>query len=221
MKVPNTLNRSSLGFPFGPLGVPSPSAGRAHSTVSFLCLILLGFVLQSEAKAARIPYPVSAFTLTNLNADGTAVSPDGGISVILTGGNNGSGLAGMTNLLVLATGPGIISFSYSYSSLDTPAFDWAGYVVGGVFSQLADTDGESGTASFPVASGDQFGFRVGTFDNTSEPGVFTVSGFSTQTSAPSTVPEPAHLGLWSAFFLLILIVLEMHKNIFRVPEKNS
>ncbi|MCU1237531.1 MAG: hypothetical protein JWP63_5498, partial [Candidatus Solibacter sp.] len=117
---------------------------------------------------------------------------DGGLSVTLTGGNNGSGLTGFTDLSATATQAGLIAFQYMYASLDLPGFDWAGYFVGALFTQLADTDGDSGTASFPVALGDTFGFRVVTFDNTQEPGVFTVSDFS------SDVPEPCSLPLVAA-----------------------
>jgi hypothetical protein len=147
------------------------------------------------ARAAGIPYTMNAFGLINNNADGFAISPDGGLSVILTGGNNGSGLTGTTDLVTTANASGIIAFSYMYSSVDMPGFDWAGYLIGNLFTQLADTDGQAGTASFTVSAGDIFGFRVETFDNTQEPGVFTIDGFSV---AADAAPEPATLPLAAA-----------------------
>jgi hypothetical protein len=63
-----------------------------------------------------------------------------------------------------------------------------GYLIDGVFTQLADTSGESGFASFSVTFGETFGFRVATVDNQGEPGILTVSDFSAP--APSAVPEP-------------------------------
>src|SRR5262249_20197159 len=145
------------------------------STWSWVLLLLVHMVPGPPAgRAASIPYALNAFALFNNNADGSAISPDGGLSVILTGGNNGSGLTGTTDLVTTANASGVIAFSYMYSSLDTPGFDWAGYLIGNLFTQLADTDGQAGTASFTVSTGDIFGFRVETFDNTQEPGVFAI-----------------------------------------------
>jgi hypothetical protein len=207
---------STQRFPL-PSRMGSASAGqRIRLTVSALGIMLIALGMQSEARAASISYPLSAFTLLNSNSDGTALSPDGGISVILTGGNNGSGLTGTTDLLASATRAGTIAFTYTYSSLDEPRFDWAGYLVGDLFTRLADTNGQSGTAAFTVASGDTFGFRTATFDNTQEPGVFTISNF---VAGASSVPEPATLGLGSVLALFILRAIERRRSISAVPEK--
>jgi|SRR5579884_597791 len=144
-------------------------------------------------------YAVDQFTLTNTNADGTAISPDGGLSLIITGGNNGSGLAGTTDFLTTVQQSGLITFAYGYSSCsptflcDDPGFDYAGYILGPNFMQLTDTDGDSGTVSVAVAAGQSFGFRVGTVDNGGEPGILTVSNFSA--SQVDSAPEPGTLGL--------------------------
>jgi hypothetical protein len=164
--------------------------GRAR--LLLLSVLMASSAIVPQAKAASIPYPLSDFVLTNSNADGTAVSPDGGISVILTGGNNGTGLSGTTDLLAIATGPGSIQFQYTYFSLDDPTFDRAGYLIGDQFTPLADTNGQFGTALFLVVGGDSFGFRVATDDNTGEPGVFTISDFAVDSTA---APEPATLPL--------------------------
>jgi hypothetical protein len=176
---------------------------------------MAGAALVPQAKAASIPYPLSDFVLTNLNADGTAVSLDGGISVILTGGNNGSGLSGTTDLLAIATGPGPIEFQYTYSSVDDPTFDWAGYLVGDQFSRLADTNGQFGSASFLVMGGDIFGFRVVTDDNTQEPGVFTISDFRVDSTA---VPEPATLPLVLAAAMAIAVGIRRGRYLKRSQE---
>jgi hypothetical protein len=57
---------------------------------------------------------------------------------------------------------------------------------------LADSDGQSGTIAVPVSSGQIFGWRVATFDNTFEPGVITLSGFSAPAGG-APIPEP---GSW-------------------------
>lgn len=193
------------------------AAGKwGRSRLLLLSVLMAGAALEPQAKAASIPYPLSFFVLTNSNADGTAVSPDGGISVILTGGNNGSGLSGTTDLVATATGPGSIQFQYTYSSVDDPGFDWAGYLIGQQFTNLADTGGQFGIAMFSVIGGDTFGFRVGTFDNTNEPGVFTISDFNVG-STPA--PEPATQPLVLAAAMAMAAGMRRERYLHRSREK--
>lgn len=131
-------------------------------------------------------YALQNFTLVNNNADGSTDMAGLGIKLLLLGGNNGSGLPGTTDLTIRSGGSGFVSFDFQYLSFDSPLFDWAGYLVNGVFVPLADTDGEFGHASFGVSAGDVFGFRVGTADNTFYPGELYVSNFT----APVHTPEP-------------------------------
>jgi len=138
--------------------------------------------------------PQSAFTLTNTNADGSVNVSAG--SVILTGGNNLSLEPGTTDYVATATSSGLVNFDWSYSSLDSPGFDFAGYLLAGNFVSLADTDGENGTGTFSVVTGESFGFRVGTADNSGEPGVLTVNAVT------SSVPEP---GTGSLLFVVFVI----------------
>jgi hypothetical protein len=151
------------------------------------------FGLTPEAHAGSITAFSLQFTLTNTNADGSVQVSGDGLSVALTGGNNGSGLPGTTDFLTSALADGVVNFAFSYASLDTPTFDFAGYLLGSTFVQLADTDGEFGNATFPVTLGESFGFRVGTVDNEGEPGILTVSNFSAPGSA--AIPEPGTLPL--------------------------
>jgi len=130
--------------------------------------------------------------LTNTNADGTVSTPGAGVSAILTGGNNGTGLPGTTDLTIVPAVLGMLHFDYSYTSLDGPGFDWAGYLLGQTSVELVDTDGQSGSATIAVNPGERFGFRVGTMDNTGEPGILTISSFSAP-AAGAEVPEPATL----------------------------
>lgn len=207
----------------GPISIPSLSGfafrePRGRSALWLFWILMAGVALQPQAEAASIPCPLDVFTLVNSNSDGTAVSPDGGVSVILTGGNNGSGLAGTTDLLAMAVGAGTIEFQYTYSSVDAPGFDWAGYLIGDQFTQLADTNGQFGTATFSVAGGDTFGFRVGTFDNTTEPGVFAISDFSTPASS---VPEPSAWRLVLATAVAMAVGVGRRRNIQRIQEKRQ
>jgi hypothetical protein len=170
---------------------------RSHCILALCFTLAAGLALAPSAKAAFVgDYALSHFTLTNMNADGSVLTPDSGLSIILTGGNNGSGLSGTTDLVGAATGTGVVQFHYSYSSLDFPGVDFAGFLAGGAFSQLASADGQSGNAMFTVSAGQSFGFRVATQDNTGEPGILTISNFTAPFgSGPAAVPEPGTASL--------------------------
>jgi hypothetical protein len=158
-----------------------------------------GVIMTPQARADFIAdYAIGNWTFINTNADGSVITPDLGLSIALTGGNNGTGMAGTTDFLINSPGVGLVHFQWSYSSLDSTfavcgfnsnlPCDNAGYLLGGVFTQLADdTNQISGITSFTVKSGESFGFQVGTVDNQGEPGVLTVSNFN---APASSVPEP-------------------------------
>lgn len=194
------------------------TAHRYGTSRLLLLLLLAGAILVPQAKAGLIPYQLSLFALVNTNADGTAVSPDGGKSVILTGGNNGTGLSGTTDLTTTATATGLIEFQYIYASLDDPMFDRGGFLVAGVFTPVADTDGQFGTTSFFVMTGDIFGFRVETDDNTQEPGVFTISEFNVNSTA---APEPATLPLVLLAAITMLIAFRRRRYLTRNQENRQ
>jgi hypothetical protein len=132
----------------------------------------------------------SSWTVSS-TSDGFAFTPDD-ITVEMIGGNDGSGLPGTTTALVTAPAAGTVQFDYTYNSLDVPDADTAGYVLNGSFNQFATTDGQTGTITFSVNSGDSFGFEVWTMDNLGEPGILQVTNFNAPDGASSngSVPEP-------------------------------
>jgi hypothetical protein len=148
------------------------------------------FALAFQAHAGPVTVFSLPFTFTNVNADGSALVTNAGLTLQLTGGNNGSGLEGTTDLTTSAPAPGTVSFHFAYSSLDIPGFDFAGYLLGGAFTQFADTDGQVGDIAFAVSLGQIYGFRIDTPDNQGEPGIVTISNFS---GPGSSVPEPGTL----------------------------
>ena len=169
---------------------------RRQSPFALLLVAVFTLLLTSPVHASFIDaYAFSNFTTTNFQADGGAVTWDGGLSVIITGGNLGDGSEGTTDWLMQSVATGTVSFDFYYASLDFPGMDYAGYLVDGNFEPLGNVDGTTGSGSFDVVLGDLFGFRVGTLDNTGEPGVLTVSNFSgPEPSGPGggdpPVPEP-------------------------------
>jgi hypothetical protein len=180
--------------------------GLAKQPSAFALCAALGLflVLPSPAKADFIDYyAVNNFTLTNVDyfgfaagTNGSVMSPDGGASAVLTGGDSGTGLGGETDWLIQAPASGSVRFNWSYASIDTPGADWAGYEVvhntSTTFTQLADTNGQFGVLrTFSVSAGDSFGFVVVTKDNTFGPGILTISNFSAPPGGISSVPEPS------------------------------
>lgn len=178
----------------------SPTCAVPPARVVLLALILIAACAPAHAGFIG-EYALSNFTLTNTNADGTAfVSPDGS-TLTLIGPNTGSGIPGTTDLTTVAKGTGLVQFQYSFSTLDIwdPSdpfgmpFDWAGYLINANFVELANQDGQSGTASFAVTLGQTFGFRAASEDNIGEPGILTISNFTAPVDG-AAIPEP---GTWS------------------------
>ncbi len=173
-----------------------------HRSALHLCgALAIGLLFSHHADAAFVgSYALNNFTLKDTSTcgldtpTGSATTPDNGLSVILTGSDSGSGCPGTTDLTAAAAAAGMVHFQYSYSSTDLPGADIAGYLLGNVFTQLADTTGQTGNASFTVASGQRFGFRI-VQDNQGGPGVLTVAGFTAPTGSGPTVPEPGTLSL--------------------------
>lgn len=177
------------------------------------------FFLMAPASAGSFTasYDLSNWTLTNTNADGSVMTPDAGLTLVVTGGNNGSGLPGITDFVINAPAAGLVQFNWSYTSLDstTPVCgnfgnlpcDDGGYLAGGVYTELADdttwmTLG-SGAVSFAVTSGESFGFQVDTADNGGEPGILTLTDFSApvNTDAPEPGTVSVVLGLGATMAL--------------------
>src|SRR5260370_13313880 len=163
---------------------------RAMSALLFRALAFM-VVSPTSGRAGLIgAYDLSLWTLTNASADGFVTPTAAGVDI--TGGNTGSGNPGTTDFQILSAGTGLVSFSFMYTSLDEPTFDYAGYLLGPNFFPVADTSGTSGSQSFSVTLGEKFGFRVGTVDNQGEPGVLSISNFNAPISTVSTgAPEPA------------------------------
>jgi hypothetical protein len=170
-------------------------AGR-RPRFSLLWALAICFGLAFQAHATTI-YSSLQFTLYNptgcgvMDNCGSATVTSG--NLVFSGEQTGSGEYGETDLLATAPGTGTVSFSWSFGTLNSPGEQIAGDLVApAMFTQLADTNLESGSASFAVTAGQSFGFVIRTSDNEGEPGTLTISNFS----APgSSAPEPGTLPL--------------------------
>jgi hypothetical protein len=166
--------------------------GRARTSalLMFSCVLLLAGVPREAKADGFIGYYAPAnFALANMGGflpNGSASSPDS-MTLILTGTNDGSGLPGTTDLTIAAEGAGLLQFSYVFTTLDDPGFEYSGYLIAGAFFPLADTGGESGSVVVPVSSGEIIGFSVGSVDDTGGAGVLTVTDFDAPVPEPGTM----------------------------------
>jgi hypothetical protein len=170
--------------------------------------VVLSLVFAPSARASTVfDFDGYSFTLTNgdliggiSGTDGSVKSPDG-LSIVLAGGNHGTGFAGFTDLVTQAPVAGLVSFQFSFfrPAGNPPAVDFAEYLLGNTaplpFVALSDT---GGSASFNVTAGELFGFSVET-DNQGGAPVLTISNFSAP-AATAPVPEP------NATFMILMFV---------------
>jgi hypothetical protein len=190
--------------------------GRGSSFWLVCAAMALGSVLAPQARADFIGYYDFNNWTQASTSDGFAFTADN-ITVEMVGGNDGSGVLGTTTAVIAAPAAGTVQFSWVYNSLDSPTFDSAGYVLNGTYNQFADTDGETGTASFTVNTGDVFGIEVWTADNTGEPGIVQVDNFTAPEGADAAVPEPRTLPMT----LLAAAIVAMYLRLKRTNRKSE
>ena len=106
-----------------------------------------------------------------------------------------------TKYFTTATAVGPVKFDWAYSSTDSGNYDSFGYLLNGIYNQLADNGSQgNGTTTFNVASGDTYGFSVFSKDGIFGPGIATVSNFSAPIPTPASVPGPLPiLGVGATF----------------------
>lgn len=165
-------------------------AGRARIALPLIALLVS---MNAPVQGAFTgDYDLNNFTLINTNADGSWSTPDNGATLLLTGGNNGSGNLGTTFFIMFAPEPVVVSFDYSISTLDDPLhpeYDIGGYLAAGKFFPLTLLS-PSGSKSFSVGAGQGLGFAVETADNWGGAATLSITGFNV--SQVSGVPEPAY-----------------------------
>jgi hypothetical protein len=156
-----------------PIDYPILTLGLATSAALGLMATLPSPATAISLTGAFAP---SNWTLTNNNANGSVDTNVSSGTIILTGGDNGSNLPGTTDWTIPINSATAISFNWSYSTLDTPGFDSAGYLLNGNYTLLAIQNGNFSTSpvSVNVNIGDAFGFRAATSSNSDGPPVFSV-----------------------------------------------
>jgi hypothetical protein len=172
---------------------------KAGAVLSAACLAL-GLQLPAEAAGYCVGFQgdcAPASWLLDQPGDGSvdfAGAPD---SVVLTSNDAGppTGEATTVTMELLADLDGIVSFAYSYLTLDDDGsfYDPFGYLLNGDLVQLVPPPfllqggSTSGSFAFPVTAGDSFGFYAGSFDSLLGPAITTISDFSYQ-QVPGPLP---------------------------------
>ena len=137
------------------------------SAFAIVALTALGLAIGIAGSASA-----ATFTLNSSNGgDGSVTLFPGGFN--LFGSNNGVGEVGnpsLTTYLATATATATLTYKWSYGTedIDGPEFDWAGYVLNDVFTQLTNDDGplsQNGVVTFTVLAGQNYGFYVDSFDS--------------------------------------------------------
>lgn len=177
---------------------------KIHDLCAFMAASLL--MTTGSARAAvnfQDYYAPANWTIIQDNSDGSVITSGAPGQIQIIGPNNGGESPGSTRYTIIAPDTGTVSFHWSYGSgTDTDGYDSSGYYVNGTFTEIAVTSGTrvytSGDTSFPVISGDTFGFYAASDDNLFGAGDLTVTSFT----APSPVPEPTHIAL-SIFGLVV------------------
>ena len=134
-------------------------------------------------------YNVANWTFTNSNADGNVNTTGAPGSIVLTGGNNGSNLAGNTDYTITMPSNATISFDWSYNTGDGAQFDIPRVIVNGTPTNMngystSGTLSQSGSMTLTVNAGDTFGFNMFTTDNTFGAATVAVSNLAI-TSLPT------------------------------------
>lgn len=135
------------------------------------------------------PYDVANWTFQNTggSTNGSVNTSGAPNSILLTGGDTGSGMAGTTDFTIVAVASGTVSFDWTFSSFDSLANDFGNFLLNGVptllsLSYLPD----SGSFSINVNQGDIFGFQCLTTTNMFGAAMLGVSNFNGPTGS---VPE--------------------------------
>lgn len=158
----------------------------------FICLFAFLFV--GSVNATIVNNFTGDYDVSNWDQalDGGSIDLSGAPLSIVEISSNGGGGSSATDFTIAATGDGMVTFDWYYTTADVDgsSFDPFGWLLNGVFTQLT-TNGlfsaQSGTTSFGVVMGDIFGFSAVATDSVLGSATTMISGFS----AP--VPEPSSL----------------------------
>ena len=186
------------------------------NTRTKLLTIILAFGLSSGVANA-------AFSGDYALANWTFVSSDGGGSFDVSGAPNTARMTSSdignaahhpstVDATVVAMAESIVSFHGEYLTSDRggPAFDTAGFLLNGIYTQLSDDFGANFSTddySFHVNAGDTFGFRMFSIDSAFGSATGSASNFEV-----TAVPEPETYAMFMAGLGILGFMARRRKN---------
>jgi hypothetical protein len=178
---------------------------RSLSRYALATATIAAVAIPAAAKADFSgPYAPANWTFQNTggSTDGSVDTSGAPASITLTGGNSQSGTPGDTNFTIAAVASGLVSFHWSYSSVDSGTYDSANFLLNGKPTFLADNGSQgSGDFSMTLSGGDVFGFNVHSADNLFGAGVLTIS------NATFPIPEGSTLSLLALGAVGVVMVM--------------
>ncbi|MBL7930538.1 MAG: T9SS type A sorting domain-containing protein [Bacteroidia bacterium] len=156
------------------------------------CALLSSSKIRAQFSGAFAP---ANWGTVAVNSDGQTYTTSAPASIYMTSGNNGSGSLGTNDFTISIPQSGVISFVWSYSTIDGPSYDYpqyainngAGILVSG-YSTLGNSTQTGTQACVPVNAGDVFRFRMYTADNVFGAATCTFSSFLFTVPAVTITP---------------------------------
>lgn len=163
---------------------------KNYKSLALIFMLLSVMGLKAQFNGA---FAVANWGTAAINSDGITNTSGAPASIYMVSGDNYSQLSGTNDFTIMITQTGFITFDWSYSTGDDPAYDWPEYVVNGVSNTLSNYSFglyiQSGSQPcIPVTAGQVFGFRMYTVDNDFGPATCTFSNFSFSTGNLTITP---------------------------------
>ncbi|MES2680350.1 MAG: hypothetical protein V4635_10715, partial [Bacteroidota bacterium] len=160
-----------------------------------LIILFLLFAGTLDAQFSGLYAPANWGTVA-VNSDGQTNAAGAPTSISMTSGDNFSGLPGTNDYTISVPVTGLLTFSWTYSTVDGPFYDYPQFGVNGNISVVngfnmgGNTTQSGSQPCIPVNQGDIFRFRMYTSDNVVGPATCVFSNFAFST--PNLTITPAN-----------------------------
>ena len=148
-----------------------------YKTLILFFMIAAGAVLHAQFSGSFAP---ANWGTVAVNSNGITNSGNAPTSIYMVSGDGGSG-AGTNDYTITVPQTGIITFSWNYTTVDGPSWDYPMYLLNGTpymltgYSTTGSSTQNGSQACISVTVGQVFGFRMYTVDNFGGPATTTFS----------------------------------------------
>ncbi|MCI0365148.1 MAG: PEP-CTERM sorting domain-containing protein [Phycisphaerales bacterium] len=141
-------------------------------------------------------YSPANWTFNANGGDGSVNTLGAPLSITITGNDNSNGVPTNTDYTIAAVASGTWSFDWAFIPTDTGNYDHGGYLLNGVYTQLANNLGpgpfpgpnpSNGVVSIGINAGDIIGFRVYSDDGFFGAADMTITNFVAPVPAPGAL----------------------------------